>query len=503
MKLNQALLENVESMKARDPGTESNLVANALLSRAALVTKMLDPRRDIDDEAGYPTDITNEQYRRLWEREGIARRIVKCFPDESWALSPVIFETEDPKKTQFETAFDELEKRLNFFHYLHRIDILSGIGRYGVLLIGFDDGGKLDEPVEGINARGEQEGQPKERKVIFLRAFDERLATVDSRETDLTNPRFGHPTFYTLRFKDMEEGNTGGAAGAASGATGAVTTISHRVHWSRVIHVADNRETSEVFGVPRLQSTFNRNLDLRKIYAGAGEMFWKGGFPGYAFEVDGSSDLDTDTLRSQLELYQHGLQRYLALQGVTVTSLDVQVANPKAHVEINLDAIAITLGVPKRKFIGSEQAQLASEQDERTWNKRVSRRQEQYVTPLLIRPTVDRLIAVGALPAPSEENGYTVNWPDLNTTTDEDRAKVAERVTKALAQYVSLGVDQLFPPAEYLSMIHGFSPEEVATVITAAAGFQEESGSEEEVDGNGNGDDEGGTSHEDDEDDDQ
>ena len=42
-------------------------------------------------------------------------------------------------------------------------------------------------------------------------------------------------------------------------------------------------------------------------------------------------------------------------------------------------------------------------------------RQEGYLTPFVIRPFVDRLIALGVLPTPEE--GYIVFWPDLGTQT--------------------------------------------------------------------------------------
>lgn len=150
---------------------------------------------------------------------------------------------------------------------------------------------------------------------------------------------------------------------------------------------------------------------------------------------------------------------------MTVKSLAVQVASPSDHMEQIYDNIALALDVPKRKFRGSEQAQLASEQDTLTWNKRVKRRQEKYVVPMVVRPFIDRLMAIGILPMVEE---YFVEFPDLNTSTDDEKAKVATERTKALAQYVTSGVDQLIPPAEYLRLIHGLDQEEIDQILEAA-----------------------------------
>jgi hypothetical protein len=75
--------------------------------------------------------------------------------------------------------------------------------------------------------------------------------------------------------------------------------------------------------------------------------------------------------------------------------------------EAQLDYMAIALGVPKRVFMGSEQGELASSQDSKSWGKRVIKRQNEYLTPMLIRPFIDRLIAMGV----ALDMGLTVGTP--------------------------------------------------------------------------------------------
>jgi len=460
--------------------TRNRLIENASLLRPEIPTKLFDDRRDIDIECGYPKSITPEQYRYLYDREGVARRVVQIFPEESWAVDPKVREDDEADQTEFEEAWEDLQRDRNIYHYMHRVDEISGIGRFGVLFLGFSDGEKAHMAVKV------EEGL----ELMFLRAFDEDVVTVDSREADPMNPRFGQPTLYTITFQDLK-GNVGGGTirGIDSGdlstpGTGTVGTgtqrtigqITMKVHWERVLHVADNRETSEVFGTPRMQPVYNRIYDIRKVLSGSGEMFWKGAFPGYSFEINpslGDAELDAETLRTEFANYSNGLQRYLALTGVTAKSLAPQVADPSKHVQTILENIAITLGVPKRKFLGSEQAQLASGQDAKTWNIRIARRQDKYLTPMLIRPFINRLIEFKVLPTPADEK-YNVDWPDLNAVTDEEKAKVAAINTKALATYLTGGVDQLIPPAEFMTLILGIDPEMVDSIMEAAEEFMKE-----------------------------
>jgi len=196
--------------------------------------------------------------------------------------------------------------------------------------------------------------------------------------------------------------------------------------------------------------------------------------------VNQGATIDADTLREEFLNYSNGLQRYLALTGVTAKPLSPQVSAPNTHVDTHLKAIAIAKSIPFRILFGSEQAQLASSQDARAWNKRVAKRQNKYLTPMLIRPLVDRLIAVGALPEPKE---YTVEWPDLNSVTDEEKAAVAQKQTEAMAKYVGGGVDQLYPPSLYFIDVLGMEPDRAEAVIKEAEKYAAETASDEDDEG--------------------
>ncbi len=249
------------------------ITLNAMLSRQAAMEKLFDPRRDIDDECGYPKEISAEQYRGMYDRE-IGSRVVRVLPAETWRQMPEIVEDPDPENdTPFEEGWAKLNKKHQFLHYLHRIDELSGVGHYGILMIGINDGKNLNEPVDGINPDGTASPPSGGREILYLRALDESLVQIAAWEGDHTNPRFGMPTYYNLTLADPRTQESGAIVTPPD-----MTQI--RIHWSRVLHVADNRGTSEVLGEPRQRPVWNRLYDLRKILGGSGEMYWRGGFPG-------------------------------------------------------------------------------------------------------------------------------------------------------------------------------------------------------------------------------
>lgn len=432
---------------AVNPTVNTLYAQNLLLERKLWLSRLLDPRRDIDKECGHPDVLTVEDFSRLYRRGDIATRIVSIWPEESWSERPQIYEVEEPEETDFEKAWFELEKKHALLPVLTRADVLSGIGRFGIVLLGLDDGLSLDKEV----AKGK-------RELLYVRVFDESCVTIAELEADPKNPRYGLPKMYQVLFRDTAIGIQ----------TTPQTQKSVNVHWSRVLHIADNRMSSDIYGQPRLEMVANRVLDLSKIAGGSGEMFWKGGFPGVSLEAlpevlnSGTVELDKEATKNQIEAYQNGLQRYLALVGMKANSLSVQVADPTPHVDVQIKLIAAALGVPWRILIGSEAAQLASEQDTRSWNRRLTRRRNDYVTPYIIMPFLRRLIDLQVLPTPKDIN---VAWPDLNTPSDADKAKVAEGLTNAITKYVMSGSDQFMPPYHFLTLVCGLTDEEATAVV--------------------------------------
>jgi hypothetical protein len=196
-------------------------------------------------------------------------------------------------------------------------------------------------------------------------------------------------------------------------------------------------------------------------------MFWKGAFFGLSFEthpsLGGDVDVDPESLKDMIEDYQNGLQRWLALTGMSAKTLAPQVVDPTPHIERQIEAICIKLGVPKRVFMGSERGELASTQDDKAWNDRLRERQTNYLTPRVIVPFVDRLILLGVLPKP---NGYSVWWPDITSQSDTEKANVALKMTQALAQYAGTpDVSFVIPELYYLTRILKLDENEVVTML--------------------------------------
>lgn len=443
----------------------SSVLRQFLLPRYAYLDfdTIVDPRHLIDLECGYPKFITPIMYRYMYDRDDVAQKVVDIYPDETWASDPEITDTDDDEETPFKAKWRELCENKNLLQLLYRMDCLCGIGHYGSLLVGTDDGKDLEAPIDelGLLMGLDKALATKERQLLYLRPFDEYLSFIQQYETDVLHPRYGLPKFYNLVFLDM----TIDAAGASIG-----TRLNRRVHWSRVIHVADNLRSSLVFGVPRQQSVFNRELDLRKVKGCSAEIFWNAAFPGISFEIDprfieNDPDFDREEFKETIRRFSEGQQKYLDLVGIKANSLSSQIPeNPEKYIELQIKAIASNKQIPMKFWMGSENARVASADDKLNWNKRLGRRINRFVNPGLLRAVVDRFVAIGVMPPP-QKGQYWTKWPDLDTATDEDKANLALKWTQALSQYVATGMIHLIKPMNYLTLIMGLKPSQAKKII--------------------------------------
>ena len=443
------------------------LLINMEFSRSRLLKQLFDPRRDLDDECGYPKQNPSPQeYYDLYDRDPIAARVVELFPKECWQVQPTVYEEEEgDTQTEFEAAWETMTRNLRaerswhndvtgsvLWEYLYRLDMVSGIGRYGVLLLGFNDvtGDDLSKPVQVSKAL----------RLRFLRVFPEVLADITQYEVDASSPRLGMPTMYNLTFNDPREHLTGVG----------VSTSTRSVHWTRIIHVpSDDVVSSEFIGTERMRTVLNRILDLRKVYGAASEGYWKACFTLLTAEthpsLGGDVEINETKVKEMFENMMNGLQRQGVLSGMTLKSTAPAVVDPTPHVDKGIEAICIKLGCPVPVFKGYEIGEQASENNDTSWDERIKQRMNNRITPRIIVPFTDRLIGFGVLPQPQM---YIVFWPDLSAQTDAEKADTSVKVIMAIAQYVTSGANVLMTPLDFFTRVLGWEQEEAEAVVMAS-----------------------------------
>lgn len=421
--------------------------ASELVSRMMLATKLgaqYDGSRDIYKALGYPeaNTLTFEDYLGRYIRQDIAKAVIDRPVNATWQGDLELIETDEAEETPFEKAWRKLNWDLDIKSILVRADRLAGIGRYGVILLGLDDVGNqlgFKEPVK-----------PGKRKLLYLKPFSEKSAKIASYITNPKNKRYGKPLMYEIEVADMSNGVS-------------TSTITVQVHYSRVIHIVDGSLESDVFGSPRLESIYNRLMDLDKIVGGDAEMFWRGARPGFQGVVDKDFTLTPEAEEEfvdQIDEYENYLRRIIVNEGITLKELQQTISDPKNHVDVQLTLISADKGIPKRILSGSERGELSSVQDSDEWKTYVKSRREDFAEPHIMRPLIDRLIELNILPTPSDE--YNVDWADLFAISEKERVEIGKARASALREYSYNPMEMaIVPPAGFLQEFLGFSRQQI------------------------------------------
>lgn len=459
------------------------LAVNGFVDRwSRLLDRFADPRKDIESECGWPApqNLPRELYQGLYDRLGVAERVVNFMPSECIKEVPTVYESKGGSVTEFERAWDSIGEQLDeersawagaggndgfeplwedeeetsaIWEYVYRLDEQSGIGHYGVLYVGIDDGKDPSEPAEL------KPGGKARHRLTQLLVFPESQALVTRVETDRNSPRFGMPTEYQLQIENLDEDHGGGARIA--------DTVN--VHWSRVLHAAEQRRTNNIYAVPRMRPHLNDLLDLRKITGAASEGYWRAAFAALALsthpQLGGDVQVDPGELRRQMENLWHSLDRGLLLTGMSASTLAPQLIDPTPYVNGKIELICITGGWPVRIFKGSERGELASSQDEIAHKGRVKRRRIQYLTPRIIKRLIKRLVLLGVLPQPKS---LFVEWPDeLDLAAAEKKAAILNLRTQAYAAYAA-GVATMIPEMDYMTKFDDMTEEDAVAILEAA-----------------------------------
>jgi len=381
----------------------SDLLQRSVLAKRAGLTFGGD--RDLFEALGYREELGPDDFRSRYLRGDIASRIVEAYPKSTWRGGAELIEDEDPAiETEFETAWTAFADRLHVWSVLTRADILAGLGPYAVVLLGAE--GDLEAELPRLNG---SEG------VLYLTPYGPDEVKVDSTVDVSEDPRFGLPEMYTI--------NRTSDSGKAS----------HRVHWTRILHVASGVLDDRVNGIPLLQRVWNRLDDLDKVAGGGSEAFWLRVHGGLALSIDKDLKVDTATLtkfKEEAEEFSHQMRRVLAARGFEIERLGGDVSNFGNQVSSLVSLIAGATGIPQRLLLGSERGELASGQDKVNWDERVQDRREEFAEPL-IRQLVQRLVDHGALP---EVENFDVRWPEIEDLDDRGKADVADKWSKLNSQ---------------------------------------------------------------------
>jgi hypothetical protein len=400
-----------------------------------------DGKRDIWSIAGYLpyNSITYQDYRQIYDRT-LGGRIVDKYVQSTWQKPPAISEDEGVD-TPFTEDTETMAKKFDLWETFSTADTQASIGEFGIILIGLNDQPTDDEGQSIGSGNLSKAVKPGSLKglddLLYLRPYgQDSIAQIDLNG-DPSSPRFGQPEIYTIQFENVDaSGGTAISFGETPGLT---------VHWTRVIHLAEDTLDNSVIGIPKMRRSLNILMEIQKTLAGSAEAYWRIADRGMAVTVDSDATLlkgDLDDIEDQIDEYINGMRRYLTLQDAKVQELGGKDVNPEGMFSVEEKILAATSGIPNRIYFGSERGNLASGQDAKEWAGTISTRQRTYAEPI-VRDLLDRLIVYGVLSSPKGGVGdYNLGqpnetgiftWPSILENNPKEEAEIVNVYASSLS----------------------------------------------------------------------
>jgi uncharacterized protein len=416
-----------------------------LVARASLAAKLgyqYGGDRDLYEALGYKTTLSFNDFYVQFRRQDIAKAIVNRPITATWRGSFSVTDDSNKDKTPFEKDFDDLIRPLKLKSVFVRWDKLISLGRYAVLLLGFDDVSKASDwatPVSG-----------GKRRLLYAKPKSENSAQIDVYDKDPSSPRYGLPVLYKITIKDVEKNSE----------------VSLPVHYTRVVHAANEVLEDDIIGTSVLESVFNRLQDLEKLVGSSAEMFWRGARPGFVAKADKEYGVDPasdDDFRQMVDEYEHNLRRILITEGYDFSALASQVSDPKNHVDIQIQMISAVTQIPKRILTGSERGELSSSQDTDNWLSYIQTRREEYAEELILKPFIDICVKHGVINKPGKGD-YQVEWAALLSQSEKEKAEIGKTITETIKAYATSGADYILPVDYFLEYVMGFTEEQIEQI---------------------------------------
>lgn len=396
---------------------------------------------------GYPTLLTSDLIRALYQRSPLAKAAVAHTLRRCWLDIPMLRRTDDELDAQ-EEALQAVFERSNFWQRFQDADRMSLIGTYAALIIRLKDNKSLSEPVETVpnGIEGLEE---------IIPAWDTEIKpkTIVTDPTDKEN--YGKVVMYEFIEYDVTNKR--------------LRTID--IHPSRVIIVSpDGTEKNR----SPLESGFNALVDIEKVRGAASEALYKNSRMGLHMNVIGESELDDDAepqgfdgpdaeegetfaekITKQLDKFNAKYENMIVTENMESTVLNTSMSGSEHVMRNNIMDFAASFQIPFRILIGSQSGERAASEDALEWARTCQARRVNMLQPI-IRKFIDRFIEWKMIDG-SESKPWRIDWQSLTEATAAEQEARAKIMNESNSQAWTAGKRVTFTRDEVREAL-GFKP---------------------------------------------
>lgn len=365
-----------------------------------------DGKRDYNTIFGWGLDLQYSDYFAMYERNEFASVIVKKVAKACWNELPKIMSGET------EILKDEMAqlKKMGFFRALERADILNRIGNFSVLLIGMPDGQDLDKPV----------GSANDIQGMYFNPYNYDGIEIVSWDTNPESQRFNLPVIYQLQTTNHGEKGKD------------INVSSVNVHYSRIVHMAEDALDSSIEGRSSLKPGWNALINTLKVTGGSAEAYFRNARQQLALEADKDARLkkgsdELKTLKDNVEDFNNSWDPVLRLQNMKANHLQIDMISPRESFDINVEGLSGETGIPIRIFTGKGGGQTTGAEDRASWNALVGDRRSSDCDGWLMQG-LGIMAEAGMFNLPDDAE---VEWSPQVATSEKEQSEVRKNNSEA------------------------------------------------------------------------
>ncbi len=407
-----------------------------------------DRKRQIWDQAGYPTLVLPEMLWNESRRNGYAKGIMDIKAGETWQSDPIVYDgDEDPERrknnpTEFEQALDKWAEEWCLWERLEGADRRQMVMRYSGLIIFAreEEASASDKPLQRLAGP---------EAVLKLMPVFETQIEVTEGILDQQSADYGQPKQYNFRSEVVGSRNTW-------------MQQDFILDPSRVIPFAEGADDGSIYGIPEFESYFNPLLDLEKMRMAGGEGAYKNASQKISINLDpkltqGFTAQQQEDFDNNIDDFNSDMNRALVLAGAEAKSLQSQMSDISSFTELAKNEVAAGSGLPWTIIVGQQTGRLASDEDQTQKNIVIQRRQKKWASSM-VKKTLKHLVKYNALPMPT--NKITVCWNDISEPAFSDKVAAAKEMISTNEIALKAQQDPVYS-TEYVQKFVGVEVEEI------------------------------------------
>ena len=351
-------------------------------------------------------------YKEIYDRGGMGSKLIKIPAEYTWRSYPKLYpQNED---------FNDKMNNLGIYDEFETSDRICGIGKYSVAVLGVKGNTKLNKPVK--------EGSLKSLDdILYVMPYSEPNAVVKKTVQNENDPRFGLPESYNIK--------------VSTTLNGATTSKTHEVHWTRVIHIAEEKDESRIYGTPRIKAVYNRLIDLEKINASSPEAYIRMVSDKILFDLDQNVSLTPEQKKEfdeQMEELLHGEKNYMRTSGVKPIRIETDIIDPKGVFDVIMNSICATQNLPRKFLLGAERGEITSSMDMFSFFDSMQVRRKKFAEREILNPFLNRLKYYGIL---DESIKYEWKWSPLYELSPKEKAEIGKTIATTIKILATSGAE--------------------------------------------------------------